>query len=372
MDNKKIGLFIKMLREEKELTQEQLAEALHIHRTLLTKIETGKASLTSENLIEICHYFDISSDELLLGRKTSKKSNNKINDVTIKMYEDHLKEKSKTKKLLISIILIIFLFAIYFFLTFYYSFKIYRLNAFSSYINLLDGTLIKNNDLVYLNLKFDIKENSNVEKVELYYESNNTKFYLNNNNNTYQMLDYKDNPHIFNNISFDKIKDNLYLEVTLNNGKIKDIKISSVEEYDNSNLIYNLIDKLKNAFNTKEEYKKTDLYYDYLKINNKNTEIDLEDKTYNISFDKNLLKIEYQEDNQKKKWEYFISEEGRSNGYSKYYILQKEYLDFYIDDQEIYSYNLSTNECLNGKCDKTQNDITKVQKIIVTILESEM
>ena len=105
------------------------------------------------------------------------------------------------------------------------------------------------------------------------------------------MLDYKDNPHIFNNISFDKIKDNLYLEVTLNNGKIKDIKISSVEEYDNSNLIYNLIDKLKNAFNTKEEYKKTDLYYDYLKINNKNTEIDLEDKTYNISFDKNLLKI---------------------------------------------------------------------------------
>ena len=42
MDNKKIGFFIKKLREEKNWSQEQLAEKLFVTRQAISTRETGK------------------------------------------------------------------------------------------------------------------------------------------------------------------------------------------------------------------------------------------------------------------------------------------------------------------------------------------
>ena len=48
IDQMKIGKFLKELRKEKELTQEQLAEKAGLQRTHVGRIEAGKYAVTLE------------------------------------------------------------------------------------------------------------------------------------------------------------------------------------------------------------------------------------------------------------------------------------------------------------------------------------
>ena len=61
------GKRIKMLREQQGLTQEQLAEDLHISDVHLRRLEAGRSTGSVELVIEIAAFFDISVDYLLLG-----------------------------------------------------------------------------------------------------------------------------------------------------------------------------------------------------------------------------------------------------------------------------------------------------------------
>jgi immunity repressor protein len=49
---KKMVLNIKRLREEKGMTQEQLAEKANVNRSLLNQLETGKLKNTSINTLQ--------------------------------------------------------------------------------------------------------------------------------------------------------------------------------------------------------------------------------------------------------------------------------------------------------------------------------
>lgn len=68
-DIKASGLRIKNLRQEKMLTQEQLAERLHISVSMLSKMERGSTGVSIDRLIEIAEIFSVSTDYILLGRE---------------------------------------------------------------------------------------------------------------------------------------------------------------------------------------------------------------------------------------------------------------------------------------------------------------
>ena len=55
------------LRKQKELTQEELAEALYVSRTAISKWESGRGYPSIDSLKAISNYFSISLDELLSG-----------------------------------------------------------------------------------------------------------------------------------------------------------------------------------------------------------------------------------------------------------------------------------------------------------------
>ena len=57
---------IKTLRKEKNLTQPELAKALHVSNGMISFWENGKYEPTATNIILIASYFNISIDELLL------------------------------------------------------------------------------------------------------------------------------------------------------------------------------------------------------------------------------------------------------------------------------------------------------------------
>lgn len=67
MDAKKTGLFIAEKRKEKNLTQQDLADKLHLSNRTISKWECGKGMPDSAVMLELCEALDISVNELLSG-----------------------------------------------------------------------------------------------------------------------------------------------------------------------------------------------------------------------------------------------------------------------------------------------------------------
>jgi len=70
-DMKAFGYRLKMLRTERNLTQEQFAEIINVSVSHLGKMEIGYKAPSIEVLLMIAFFFDVTTDYLLYGRNTS-------------------------------------------------------------------------------------------------------------------------------------------------------------------------------------------------------------------------------------------------------------------------------------------------------------
>ena len=66
---------IRNLREDKDLTQTDIAKILNCSQRVYSDYECGKVAISVENLMVLAHYYDVSLD-YLTGR-TNKKEMNK-------------------------------------------------------------------------------------------------------------------------------------------------------------------------------------------------------------------------------------------------------------------------------------------------------
>lgn len=98
MNQTKIGVFLKELRKEKELTQEQLAERLNVSRRTVSRWETGRNMPDLDILIEMADYYNIELRELLDGERNSKKMNKELEETVLKVAEYSNEDKLKTAK----------------------------------------------------------------------------------------------------------------------------------------------------------------------------------------------------------------------------------------------------------------------------------
>lgn len=64
---------LKMYRTNKGLSQEKLAEFLHVSRQAVTKWEAGQSTPSSENLIALAKLYDVSLDELIETKEIDKR-----------------------------------------------------------------------------------------------------------------------------------------------------------------------------------------------------------------------------------------------------------------------------------------------------------
>lgn len=78
-----LGMKLKSLRQEKELTQRQLANILELTPAAISAYETGGNYPSADVIIKICKFFNISSD-FLLGLGDRKDFN--ITDLTDEQY----------------------------------------------------------------------------------------------------------------------------------------------------------------------------------------------------------------------------------------------------------------------------------------------
>ncbi len=98
MNQIKIGSFMKGLRKEKGLTQEQLAEQLNVSRRTVSRWETGTNLPDLDILIELADYYKVELRELLDGERKSEKMNKELEETVLKVAEYSNEDKQRVTR----------------------------------------------------------------------------------------------------------------------------------------------------------------------------------------------------------------------------------------------------------------------------------
>lgn len=98
MNQIKIGAFMKELRKEKGLTQEQSAEQFNVSRRTVSRWETGSNLPELDILIEMADHYGVELRELLNGERKSEDMNRELEETVQKVAEYSNEEKLKITK----------------------------------------------------------------------------------------------------------------------------------------------------------------------------------------------------------------------------------------------------------------------------------
>ena len=98
MDTKKIGEFLKILRKEKGLTQEQLAEILLVSGRTVSRWETGTNMPDLSIIIQMAEFYAVDVKEILDGERKSENSDKELKETLSKVADDNKLKKEKVKK----------------------------------------------------------------------------------------------------------------------------------------------------------------------------------------------------------------------------------------------------------------------------------
>ena len=98
MDTKKIGRFLKELRKEKGLTQEQLAEILLVSGRTISRWETGSNMPDLSLLIQIADFYGVEIKDILNGERKSEIMDKELKETLSKVADYNKLEKEKAMK----------------------------------------------------------------------------------------------------------------------------------------------------------------------------------------------------------------------------------------------------------------------------------
>ena len=101
MDQRKIGLFLKQLRKDHSLTQEQLAAQFHVSFRTVSRWETGSNMPDISTLIALADFYDVDIREIIDGEKHPHNQDSKHRDTLNKVatYARETERGTRTKLL---------------------------------------------------------------------------------------------------------------------------------------------------------------------------------------------------------------------------------------------------------------------------------
>ena len=305
MDIDRIGEFIKELRLEKGLSQNQLSEELHITRQAISNWENGKAIPDSDVLLLLSSFFNVSINEILSGKRLGKEDNSE--EITLQLVDENNKKIRRINKMIkifsVIITAILLAFLSYYFITNYNSIKVYKIDGKSDDFYIRDGLLIMTKNKSYLQLgEFEqLHEEKEIEKMRLYYVKNGEKKVIIERNDSNFLIKKADSYDEFF-IGQDRkyILNSLYIEVTYkdemcsllklrlrevfkntfkyDNGKnVVVLKDSDTNKTSEQNTINNLLEEEKEKTNLLSEKR---IQYEVREENNNNNNNENNNSTY--------------------------------------------------------------------------------------------
>ncbi len=98
MDQKKTGSFLKELRKEQSLTQEQAAEKLGVSSRTISRWETGAYMPDISILVDIAEMYDVDVREIIDGERSQEDMNSEVKETAVKMADYSAMEKKTMLK----------------------------------------------------------------------------------------------------------------------------------------------------------------------------------------------------------------------------------------------------------------------------------
>lgn len=241
-----LGKFIAILRSEKKLTQEDLADKLYIDKRKISRWECGTSIPDFEMLIKLSEILDVSLYELSICKRLDKEKLSRRALNKFKSIKDFKRYKLRKKiKIILSIILgIFFIFTAIYTIKFYGTVEIYEFNSLDEQYT-IEGTYIRANDYSIYNINkiYYSSHNENISNIpdncefEII-ENEHRKLHIlkpneSSSDNKYIISKVNSHSELINNKNIDKP---LSLKITCyNNEKNEDytIKFELVKKYDN-------------------------------------------------------------------------------------------------------------------------------------------
>ena len=179
MDRIAVGNFLSELRNEKDITQEQLAEHLNVSSKTISKWECGNSMPDLETLVKLAEFYDVSLYELINGKKVknifiSKKDLRKVinkNSLTKIMIT-----KISSLILAMAILILMAVCTVYAFNN-YDKFRIYEMISADNEFY-IDGMLVKNRGNYYLAISKIDYDYAKTEKEFLDDKTKQIKYYI--------------------------------------------------------------------------------------------------------------------------------------------------------------------------------------------------
>ena len=112
MDQKRIGSFISKLRKEKNLTQQELADKLHVTDRAVSHWENGRRLPDISLLKDISNILGVSVNELLSAEKYTEKNSTKKTDENLINSLRVNKKNNKLFKLIITMLIVLIIFLV--------------------------------------------------------------------------------------------------------------------------------------------------------------------------------------------------------------------------------------------------------------------
>lgn len=109
MKQERIGSFLKELRKEKNLTQEQLAEQLNVSGRTVSRWETGSNMPDISILVDLAEFYNVSIPEIIDGERKSEKMNKEVKETALKIsdYAETINQKIKMRLFWLTILALI-------------------------------------------------------------------------------------------------------------------------------------------------------------------------------------------------------------------------------------------------------------------------
>lgn len=341
MDINKFGLFIKKLRVDNGLTQEELAQKIPIDRTAVSKWERGVTMPDSSSLLRLSKIFNVTINDLLNGDYVNKNDEK----VIVNLYETNYKNKKIIKIISFLMILLVISFLFIYFIFSFKKTRLYKVNGQSENYEVNDGFLLYTNEVYYFYLGNLInKNNKNIDKVELLLENNNKSevVYKGDFTNTiltdfygydeYGLIDFaKKDYSVILKFFFEDNEESMklnFLKDYINNYFIPKKRVkSSFKKAKNDIRVNKNIEKLINKIKHDEN----------ININN----------DYILKYNSNTKIVTVFSNDNSQIWNYDISLDTLS----------------FFGDKDTFTYNTKL-ECISSKCENANDEIARFWKII--------
>ncbi|MBQ7240245.1 MAG: helix-turn-helix transcriptional regulator [Bacilli bacterium] len=212
MNQEKIGKFIKTIRKELELTQQELADELGVTNRAVSKWENGLCLPDYSLINDLCKTLKITSSELLSGERLEKENTKeKFEENVMKTIMKN--KKLKNKNLVLTVVVAIIFVSL---VGVYFGFKIRLLNSY--------GVLTLKNNLIGINeLKFiDEYIDNNVPGNTIYDDHDHDELYKQKNMSYYISEGYSVTKSIDDGAEYGKVT---YVKKDSNGRIISTIKV---------------------------------------------------------------------------------------------------------------------------------------------------